>query len=238
MPCSFCCCNQTTHPPACVCPQPAGVLYRAGRGHCPQPAGKGTCHPPGPALKRGRRAAGKRRSDCSRLLLQRGEERRGAGASNFTLPTCTLPAGLGTARQASIFPARVPWGSPGASAQRPPAPARHGEPEHRPEEESLGAALQGGGDDCWRAAEVGGDGALLPAASGLYPASRRLKALSSSKRFPSRCCCLPSPAAAGAFPTRQTSGETDPFPYRLVLPLLPGRLLPPPSRCHGTGRWV
>lgn len=94
--------------------------------------------------------------------------------SNSRLPTCTLPAGLGTALGASIFSTRIPWDVRGpwvlptilgTSSHRCLLPARHGEPEHQPEEESYGAALQGGGDDCWRAAEVGGDGALLQAVS-------------------------------------------------------------------------
>lgn len=77
--------------------------------------------------------------------------------------------------------------APGASPRCRPHPARHGEPEQQPEEESHGAALQGRGDDRWRAAEVGGDGALLlavPGGSGLYPVSRRLKAFSLASAFP------------------------------------------------------
>lgn len=123
VPCSFCCCNQTTHPPACVCPQPAGVLYRAGRGHCPQPAGKGTCHPPGPALKRGRRAAGKRGSDCSRLLLQRGEEREaGSWSQQLRAAYLHLASRAGDRAEGEHLPSPRPMGPPGRLSPAPPAP--------------------------------------------------------------------------------------------------------------------
>ncbi|KAM6339907.1 uncharacterized protein FN964_011522 isoform 2-T2 [Alca torda] len=70
------------------------------------------CRLPGsqrtPCWSRAGEKPAKPASDCSRLLLQRGKERRGAGASNSRLPTCTSPAGLGTAPGASIFSARIP----------------------------------------------------------------------------------------------------------------------------------
>lgn len=95
---------------------------------------------------------------------------------------CTLPAGLGTTLGDRISSSRIPWDARG-SRRLSPAPARHGEPQQQPEEESHGAALQGRGDDCWRAAEVGGDGALQ-AGAGLHPFSKRLKASSLSNLFP------------------------------------------------------
>lgn len=88
----------------------------------------------------------------------------------------------GTTLGDRISSSRIPWDARG-SRRLSPAPARHGEPQQQPEEESHGAALQGRGDDCWRAAEVGGDGALQ-AGAGLHPFSKRLKASSLSNLFP------------------------------------------------------
>ncbi|XP_054700967.1 DEP domain-containing mTOR-interacting protein-like [Grus americana] len=102
--------------------------HRKEKRHRPQPAGKQPCHCPGSRLKPGWGRAGENPatpgSDCSWLLLrslQGGKQRRGAGASNFALPTCTLPAGLGTALRAGILPARIPWGVrlPTAARLRP-----------------------------------------------------------------------------------------------------------------------
>lgn len=80
--------------------------------HCPQQA----VLPPSWLLAEARpepscERAAKPGSDCSRLLLQslrRGKERRGAGTSNSRLPTCTVPAGLGTALGPSISSTCIP----------------------------------------------------------------------------------------------------------------------------------
>ncbi|XP_063206333.1 DEP domain-containing mTOR-interacting protein-like isoform X3 [Chroicocephalus ridibundus] len=100
---------QTTHPTACVWPDPAGLIYA----ECAERMLSPACHLPGsqrkPCWSRAGEKPAEPASDCSRLLLQRGKERRRAGASNSRLPTCTSPAGLGTAPGASIFPACIPW---------------------------------------------------------------------------------------------------------------------------------
>ncbi|XP_075022825.1 DEP domain-containing mTOR-interacting protein-like [Calonectris borealis] len=109
----------------CACPEPAALIYTEQAERTLSPAcGKQTCHPPGPQRRGAGEKPAKPGSDCSRLLLrrlQRGKERRGAGASSFRLPTCTLPAGRGTALGASIFAARIPWGVQGPWALLPTA---------------------------------------------------------------------------------------------------------------------
>lgn len=70
--------------------------------------------------------AAKPGSDCSRLLLQslrRGKERRGAGTSNSRLPTCTVPAGLGTALGPGISGTCIPGDVRGPRAHPPTTPS-------------------------------------------------------------------------------------------------------------------
>lgn len=169
------------------------------KGLCPQPAGRDL--PPSWLPAGDERVRNQQSQDQFAAGSSSGEGRRGGElepATSGCLPAPRQPRWGPRRGQHLLNPHPMGCAGPpatlGASPHRRPHPARHGEPEQRPEEESHGAALQGRGDDCWRAIEVGGDGALLlavPWGSGLYPSSRRLKALSLSKCFPPRCWCLP-----------------------------------------------